>query len=70
MNTKTLRQRVERLQPSAARPYVLYLEEGDLDRDVTRRAAALGYPVFIAPRTCKTTEEWVRTYFGMAGSSQ
>jgi hypothetical protein len=70
MTIKTLRQRIERIQPSAPRPYVLFQEEGESDMEVTNRAAALGYPVVITPRTCRTTEEWVRTYSGPAGSGQ
>jgi hypothetical protein len=57
-SSKSLRQRLERLQPISYRTYCLTQENGESDLDVCRRAAALGYPVAILPPTCATAAEW------------
>lgn len=58
-SSKWLRQRLERLQPISHRTYCLTQENGDSDMEVHSRAAAVGYPVAILPRTCATAEEWI-----------
>jgi hypothetical protein len=67
MSANGLRQRIERLQPAGTRPYILVKEDGESDADVEQRAAMLGCPVAIMPRSCATTEEWEQTYGGRRG---
>lgn len=67
MTAKALRQRVERLQPSATRPYVLYREEGETDMEVTHRAAGLGYPSSSRPGPTRPLRSGCRNAAGPRG---
>ena len=62
MTTKQLNGRVDRLRPSSPRPTCIRFEPGESKESIHRRAAAVGYPVVIVPRRCKTTEEWLSLY--------
>ena len=60
MNARLLA-RLERLQPRKRASYVVYREPGDSDLDVEIKVRAAGRPVVVAPRPCKTIEEWLLT---------
>ena len=67
MNARLLA-RLERLQPRKRTSYVVYREPGDSDLDVEIRVMTAGRPVIVAPRPCKTTEEWLLRYGPLGGN--
>ena len=62
MTGKALMARLDKIQPNELRRLCLIAEQGESEMEVYRRAAALGYPVMVGPRTCETSQEWERIY--------
>ena len=60
--TARLLARIERLRPHRSGSFVVFRDPGESDLDVKLRALAVGRPVVVAPRPCKTSEEWLLTY--------
>ncbi len=62
MNGKSLKARLDKIQPHEPRRLCLIAEPGETEMEVHWRAAALGYPVMVGPRCCETSQEWERIY--------
>ena len=59
MTIKHLQGRLDRLEPTSLDSMCIHPIEGESEMDLKRRIAAVGRPVFVAPRPAKTTEEWL-----------
>ena len=62
MNGKSLKARLDKIQPHGPRRLCLTAEPEETDMALHQRAAALGYPVMVGPRSCETSQEWARIY--------
>lgn len=59
MTTSRLTARLDKLQSNQPRSMCIHPQPGESEVDLACRAAAVGYPVVLAPKPCTTVEEWL-----------
>lgn len=67
--TSRLSARLDRLRPLRISGMVVYREPGESDLDVELKILAAVRPVIVAPRPCKSAEEWFLTCAPLQGGA-